>query len=256
MTPPPARVLVVQHEDDAGLGRFGPLLRANRVEVDVVRPDRGDAQPSTAARYAGVIVLGGEMAAWEDERAPWLPATRELIRACVADGVPYLGVCLGAQLLGLACGGRVDRGPAGLEAGLVDLTFTPAAAADELVGAVAAAVGPTPRAVGWHGDAVLELPADAVLLGTGAVYPHQAFRVGAAAWGVQYHPEVVTDDARTWAATSGEALARRGLDPEAVLGAIAAAEAELALLARAHVDGFIAVVRAHNLPEVADVSQA
>ena len=111
------RLLVVQHQADAGLGRLHRYL-ASDADLQVVRPDLGDRLPDDLEGIDGVVVLGGSPAAWEDERAPWLPPTRALMARAVDEAVPLLGLCLGAQLLALATGGQVERGTAGLETGL------------------------------------------------------------------------------------------------------------------------------------------
>src|SRR5688500_7881561 len=111
------RMTVIEHEADAGPGYLGGWLG---LPCDVVRPYLGERIPEDAGD--GLIVLGGEAAAWEDERWPWLPATRALLRRAAGDGTPTLAVCLGAQLLTLACGGAVERGGNGLEVGLCELT--------------------------------------------------------------------------------------------------------------------------------------
>jgi len=94
----------VQHEADAGLGRLQPAIEAV-AQLDLRRPDLGDALPATPAGYAGVVVLGGSMGATDDDVAPWLPATRRLLAAAVEAALPTLGLCLGAQLLAVATGG-------------------------------------------------------------------------------------------------------------------------------------------------------
>ncbi|MFD0659668.1 type 1 glutamine amidotransferase [Thermocatellispora tengchongensis] len=105
---------MVEHEADAGLGYFERWLG---VATEVVRPYLGEPVPDEAP--GGLIVLGGEASAWDDEGYPWLAATRRLLRRAVESGVPTLGVCLGAQLMTLACGGEVNRGEHGLEVGAV-----------------------------------------------------------------------------------------------------------------------------------------
>lgn len=228
------RVLVVQHEDRVPLGR----LDLHGVDVDVVRPDRGDPLPHRLTDHDGLVVLGGRVAAWEDDVAPWLPATRDLLARAVADDVPVLGVCLGAQLLALATGGSVRRGAAGPETGVVEVTATPDAADDALVGGL----GPSWLAAQSHRDAVTALPGGAVLLAGSAAYPHQAFRLGRAAWGVQYHPEVTLEVLADWLRDHQDVLALRGRTVHEVLAEAEAADERLATLAAAHGQAFARVV--------------
>ncbi len=245
------RLLVVVHEDHAGLGRLGPVITA-RLGADAVderRPDLGDPLPADLAGYAGLVVLGGSMACWEDDAAAWLPATRALLVDGVERGLPTLGVCLGGQLLAVATGGRVGRGDRGLEVGLVDVELLPAAADDPLLGPVAAALGPRVAVPQWHQDAVVELPAGAVPLAAGERYPHQAFRLGRCAWALQYHPEVTAEDFEDWLASGHGAVRTAGLHPDEIRADLLRAEAHQARVARLHADAFAdAVTRATTAP--------
>lgn len=242
------RILVVEHEPDAGLGRLLEPLRSSReaprIGLTVVRPYRGEAMPgdAAAAGFDALIVLGGSMAAWEDDVAPWLPATRGLLARAVDTLLPVLAVCLGAQLLALATGGRVRRGHADLEVGLCEVSFLADAATDRLLGPVMAQFGPRTSAVQWHQDAIETLPAGAVLLASGARYRHQAFRLGEAAWGLQYHPEVTGRDFAAWLADGAGAVVLAGGDPAVVAAGVHHAEAHLDRLARAHAEAFAAIV--------------
>ncbi len=223
-------VLVVEHGADAPVGRLAPL----GAPADLRRPHAGDPLPADLAGYSALLVLGGQMAAWEDDVAPWLPATRALLTRAVDEGVPTLGICLGAQLLALAAGGRVERGRSGPEAGLLPVLAAPGADDDPLVGPLSAR-----HPGGWlapqaHGDAVTELPDGAVLLARSAAYEVQAFRLGPSAWGVQYHPEVTPRDLGAWLEDLGPALAARGTDRAEQLALVAAHEGELAALAEHH----------------------
>ena len=156
-----------------------------------------------------MVVLGGSMGAVvDDDRYPWLPATRHLLRAAVNEGVPTLAVCLGHQLLVAGCGGEVGRNPAGKQMGLLEVGLTEAARGERLFGIVRAGS----RAVQWNNDIALELPPGSVTLAETPDGVAQAIRVADAAWGVQFHPEVDAGIVAAWAAADRP---RRGA-PEAI----------------------------------------
>ena len=237
MTPTvPPRVLVVEHQADCGLGRLDPLPGC---EQDTVRPYLGDPLPADLAGVHGLVVLGGAMDAWDDAGSPWLPATRSLLAQAVRTGVPTLGVCLGAQLLAMACGAPVGRGADGPELGVVPVSLLPGADQDPFAAGLPAEVA----APQGHRDVVQELPDGAVLLASSAAYPHQLFRVGDAAWGVQYHPEVTEADFTSWMAEDADALAAQGRTPDDAVGGMLAAREAVVASARAHAESFAAVVR-------------
>ncbi|QAY69153.1 type 1 glutamine amidotransferase [Xylanimonas protaetiae] len=190
------RITVLQNSPDVPLGLLGAVLGD---AVRIVRLDLGETVPALGAVGAGLVVLGGQMSAYDDVVAPWLPAVRALLVEAAGAGVPTLGICLGAQLLAVAHGGSVVVGaPPGREAGVIDVRWRDAAAADPVLGAVAAAAGGSTRAVSMHADAVAELPAGAQWLGWSQQYPYQAFRIGSAL-GVQFHPEAGKSITLGWA---------------------------------------------------------
>lgn len=188
-----ARVHVVQHTASEGLGQLAEWLPAIGVDVHPTHPYLGNRVPPSVEGDA-LIVLGGPMGAYDDDVAPWLPSVRELLASAVDDGVPTIGICLGAQLLAVVAGGKVERGKAGPEIGLGEVTVT---TGDELL-----SPGVMP-VVQWHNDAVTELPDSVQVLASSALYPVQAFRVGEVAWGLQFHVEATLDMVRGWAVDDG-----------------------------------------------------
>ncbi|WP_271218650.1 type 1 glutamine amidotransferase [Streptosporangium carneum] len=229
------RITVVENEAGAGPGLFAEWLAEAGVDCEVVRPHRGEPVPDRAED--GLIVLGGSAAAWEDERCPWLPATRALIRDSVETGVPTLGICLGAQLMTLACGGVVERGEHGLEVGVKEVVPLPAAEEDRLF----SGLGPVP-AVQYHGDAMTRLPEGAVPLATGDPYPNQAYRLGERAWAVQFHPEASVEIFTEWTRDSADNLTALGHSVEELNAGAKEAEEGLIGAWRTVAERFAAVV--------------
>jgi GMP synthase-like glutamine amidotransferase len=189
------RALVVTHTESEGPGHLASWLPAEGLSLDVVSPWRGEALPASLEGYAALVVMGGPQAAYDDS-LPWGPSVLELVRSAVAASLPTLGVCLGAQLLAVACGGRVSPGEAGPELGAGLVAKRDVAGADPLFWDLPL----SPPVVQWHYDAVTELPPGATLLMSGSRYPHQAFRVGSAAWGMQFHVEADASMVERWAA--------------------------------------------------------
>lgn len=196
-------ILFVQNDPATPPGLVGRAVEAagGRVSTVLLHQD-GGALPETSAEYDGLVVLGGPMAAWEDEDYPALPGLVALIRGFAATDRPVLGLCLGAQLIARAHGAAVYRQPQ-VEIGFPPLTATPAAAADPLL----RGLGESHRMLQWHEDS-FDLPPGATLLMTGETCRHQAFRIGRASYGFQGHFEVDAAIARRWLDWFGEALDR------------------------------------------------
>jgi GMP synthase (glutamine-hydrolysing) len=225
-----ARLLVIQHEDDAPGAWFAEWIEAVGVRLDVTLGHRGDIVPETLSEYDGLVVLGGEMGAYDDDRHPWLTRTKQLIARTAAAGKPFLGICLGHQLAAVALGGTVERNPGGRALGLTPVRLTPAGRTDPLL----QAVQHDARAVQWNDDIVTTLPPGSTLLAVAPDGTVQAARFGASAWGVQFHPEVSPEVFARWGSSVGPpepAGAGRPLsDPAAIADAareIADAEPEL-----------------------------
>jgi len=124
--------LVVTHTASEHPGLLGTWLHEVGLGLEVVEPWRGDELPPSLDGFAALVVMGGPQQAYDDGSAPWLRATKELMRTAVAQRLPTLGVCLGAQLLAEATGGRVQPGEAGPELGAKLVAKRDVAAADPL----------------------------------------------------------------------------------------------------------------------------
>jgi len=218
-----AKVLVVEHEANAGIGLVGERLRAAGVELEVVGPEAGRPVPTTALGFDGVVVLGGTPGPTDDLEASWLPRVRALMSECLAHEVPLLGICLGAQLLAVVAGGSVGPARIAPEVGLRAMSLTDAAAGDPLLDGLPGGLA----AMQWHFLEVHELPAGSVSLCASAECANQAFRVGTVAWGVQFHLEALAATAADWAAPGNEELAASGLTAEEIVGPMREHEPEL-----------------------------
>lgn len=242
---------VIEHMPSVPLDRFADWLVEpggdghDPLDLVVVRPWAGDPIPSVEQVGAGLLVLGGQGSALDDEGTPWLPQTRDLLAAAARSGVPTLGICLGAQLLALATGGRVQvAAPPGREAGVIEVHPRPEAKADALLGALAADVpadhplsgGVLAVMPSMHADAVVDLPSGAVWLASSHLYPYQAFKIGSA-WGVQFHPEVGQETFTAWADLHDD------VDTEVVVAAFRANATEIERGGRAIAHAYAAIVR-------------
>ncbi|QIM16366.1 type 1 glutamine amidotransferase [Leucobacter insecticola] len=210
-----AKILVVEHEADTGVGRVGEALRAAGAELTIVGPETGCDIPANLEGFAALIVLGGTPGPTDDDTAPWLPRARALVAEALETQTPYLGICLGAQILAVVAGGEVGEA-AQPEVGLCNFELTLGADADPLLGGLEQETGQL-RALQWHFLEILRLPPATVSLARSERCANQAFRVGPSAWGLQFHLEADATTARVWAKPDEvkpelEALGLRGTD--------------------------------------------
>jgi GMP synthase-like glutamine amidotransferase len=204
-----ARALVLQHLAVEHLGSLEPLLRAADVSIETVELDDGASIPNLE-EFGLLIVMGGPTNVWEESDYPWIATEKAAIRHWVRTlRRPYLGICLGHQMLAAALGGKV--GPMEEpEVGVVRMDVTVEAANDPLFSSLAS----TFEGLQWHGAEITHLPRHSTVLATNENCGVQAFRVGENAWGLQFHVEVLTTTVGEWAQVPAysEALKEAGID--------------------------------------------
>ena len=193
-------VLVFQHEADDGPGYLGEALLRRAARLDIIRLDEGEAIPDISA-YDMLLVMGGVMNVYQEDKYPWLVEETRAIRRAVEADKAVLGVCLGGQLLARALGAQVRLGTA-TEIGLTSITLTDAGASDPLFEGL-----PQMEAVEWHDD-TFDIPTGAIPLARSERCANQAFRFGGRAYGLQFHPEVSPMMLAEWIKGEGKPVDR------------------------------------------------
>jgi GMP synthase-like glutamine amidotransferase len=185
------RILVFQHAVSEHPGSFRDVMARDGHSMHAVELDEGESIPPLEG-FDMLLVMGGPMDVWETGKHPWLHEEMAAIRDWVRAGRPYLGLCLGHQLLAQACGGHVALMDGTPEVGIAQLPV----AADPIF----AGVPELCTCFQWHGAEVKRLPEGAVLLASSDACPIQAFRLGDAAYGLQFHMELTHTTAAEWGA--------------------------------------------------------
>lgn len=179
----------------------GNIVEHLAIPCTIHHPYRDGLLPEPE-KISALIVLGGAMGANDDQRHPFLVGLKNLIRTTVDARIPYLGICLGGQLLASALGAKVTSNR-WEEIGNYTVSLNDNGCSDQLFRGVSQEF----KTLQWHHDS-FDIPEEGVLLAYSERCPHQAFRVGTCAWGVQFHPEATEEIIRIWAAWDKSTSAR------------------------------------------------
>ena len=195
----PLPVLIVLHGTDSSPGRIGQLLRARGHALDIRKPRFGDELPATLKHHAGAVIFGGPMSANDPD--DYIKTEIDWIGVALKEERPYLGVCLGAQMLAKHLGARVGSHPEEwVEIGYCPVTPTGAGKA----------YGPWPDKVyHWHREG-FDIPSGGVVLAEGPTFANQAMAYGKAALGVQFHPEITYALVARWTYDASWRLGLKG----------------------------------------------
>lgn len=194
-------ILVIIHQPTSETGRVGQILTSYGYKLDIRLPSHGEPLPHHLDKHDAVIVFGGPMSVNDDNTLPHIRTELNWIPLVLESKKPYLGICLGAQLLAKVLGAKVSLHPQYMrEIGYFPITPTvegkPYFNSLEYV-------------YQWHNEG-FELPAGAVLLATGKTFPNQAFRYGKNAYGLQFHPEMTGELMQRWLERGMEQLTLPG----------------------------------------------
>jgi GMP synthase (glutamine-hydrolysing) len=187
---PKNKILIIVHQEHSTPGRIGTMLKAMGFALDVRRPCLGDALPETMDEHVGAVIFGGPMSANDPES--WITREIDWIGVPLKEQKPFLGVCLGAQMLAKHLGGTVG----GHEEERVEIGYYPIYPVNGGDG-----ISAWPQEVyQWHRES-FTLPREAKLFARGEHFENQAYRYGPAAYGIQFHPEVTRLAMHRWVVT-------------------------------------------------------
>jgi GMP synthase (glutamine-hydrolysing) len=199
---PRERVLVVLHQERSSAGRVGHQLIEAGFDIDIRRPPLGDELPETLEHHAGAVVFGGPMSANDEDE--FVRRETEWLKVPLKENRPFLGICLGAQMLVNHLGGKVE----GHGDGLVEIGWYPIRPTEE-----GEALMQWPEMVYQFHREGFSLPKDATLLATAEAYPNQAFRYGENAWGIQFHAELTQMMMHRWVVHGAHRFELPGAQP-------------------------------------------
>lgn len=185
-------VLFIKNITIEGPGTIISFLDQHDIPYEIVDLSQDMNIKENIGEFGAVVVLGGPMNVYEEDRYPYLKDEKKFIKSCLDQHIPFLGLCLGSQLLAVCAGASVRKNEH-LEIGWTNVDLNEEGKNDPLFKDIS-----SPMTVfQWHGD-TFEIPEGSPLLATSNLCRNQAFRVGKTAYGLQFHPELTVDDIVEW----------------------------------------------------------
>jgi len=189
-------VIVLQHIKIEDPGYIKDLMLLDNVNLTTIELDEGEKIPNDLNKFDAMFCMGGPMDTWMEDKYPWLIEEKKKIKNFVVDlQKPYLGFCLGCQLLGEVVGGKVVKSnPA--EIGMMDINFSNKKNNDSLFSSFPNKI----KSLQWHSYEVnnLESNKDVTILASSPITKYQIFKYKNHAYGIQFHIEIKDTTVNEW----------------------------------------------------------
>jgi len=185
-------ILFIKHIEIEGPDMLESFFRQRNFETRIIELQNNDPLPKDFNNIEAVISLGGPMNVYEEGKYPFLKGENRFVKEILSKEIPFVGICLGSQILAKACGAKIKKSPE-REIGFYPVEIKQEGLADKLFEGVDEVLD----VFHWHED-MSELPSEAIWLASSKGCPHQAFKIGPCAYGLQFHIEVTWPTIEKW----------------------------------------------------------